>query len=91
MADTSYSHANDLHGGVSHNGVNKAPLPASNQRKSAQDPGKTLLVGLLGGLASAVAFTVYQRLPDEQRNRVHDYVRSMIASRLSEFRDGLDL
>ncbi len=92
MADTSYTHTNDFKSGVasSVNGVN-ASLPTPKSGKPAQDAGKTVLIGLLGGVASAVAFTVYQRLPEDQRDRLHGQVRSMIASRLNEFRDGLNL
>ena len=93
MADTTHTHASDFSGATSAStaGVNKASLPNSKSSKPVQDPGKTVLIGLLGGVASAVAFTIYQRLPDEQRDRVHEYLRSTIAQRLNEFRDGLNL
>jgi predicted ATPase len=34
---------------------------------------------------------VYQRLPDEQRDRLHRQVRSLLESRLNEIRQNLNI
>lgn len=78
-------------GAASTNRSSSGSLSGSKVPKHTQDSGKTVLIGLLGGVASAVAFTIYERLPEAQRDRVHEYVRSMVASRLNDFRDGLNL
>jgi len=80
MADMSYKKPVDVPGEV-----------AAKRPARSQDPGRTVLAGLLGGIATAVAYAVYQRLPDEQRDRLHGHVRSLIEARLNEFRDGLNL
>ena len=41
------------------------------QGDSENEVGKALLIGLLGGLASAAGYMVYRRLPDEQKERLH--------------------
>ncbi|MBV8154523.1 MAG: hypothetical protein JO192_03800 [Candidatus Eremiobacteraeota bacterium] len=53
--------------------------------------GKALLVGLLGGLVSAAGYLVYRRLPDEQRDRINQQVRSMVQNRISELRENLNI
>lgn len=55
------------------------------------EAGKTLLVGILGGLVSAAGYLVYQRLPDEQKERINKQVRSTIESRLSEIRQNFNI
>ncbi len=80
MADTT---------GQSHEG--KGGVPAAKSSKPSTDSGKTVLIGLAGGIASAVAFTLYQRMPEEQRERLHEYARSVLAARLGDLRDGLNL
>ncbi|MBV8284229.1 MAG: hypothetical protein JO175_06220, partial [Candidatus Eremiobacteraeota bacterium] len=52
---------------------------------------KALLVGLLGGLVSAAGYLVYRRLPDEQRDRINQQVRSMVQDRISELRENLKI
>jgi hypothetical protein len=59
-------------------------------RRSAES-GRTLLVGILGGVVSAVGYAVYQRLPEDQRERVNEQVRGLVASRLNEFRSSFNL
>lgn len=53
--------------------------------------GKALLVGFLGGLVSAAGYLVYKRLPDEQREKINNQVRSMVAQRISDLRETLNL
>ncbi len=53
--------------------------------------GKALLVGFLGGLVSAAGYLVYKRLPDEQREKINHQVRSLVAQRISELRENLNI
>lgn len=55
------------------------------------DAGRTVMVGLLGGIISAAGYLVYQRLPDEQKDRLHRQVRSLVESRISELRNNFNL
>ena len=53
--------------------------------------GKALLVGIVGGLISAAGFLVYRRLPEEQKERLHGQVRSMVQQRISELRQNFNI
>jgi hypothetical protein len=53
--------------------------------------GKALLVGLLGGLVSAAGYMVYRRLPDEQKERLHAQVRTVVAQRITELRQNFNI
>lgn len=68
-------------------------LPQSKSSNAAQqnDAGRTVLVGVLGGIISAAGYLVYQRLPDEQRDRLHRQVRGLLESRLNEIRQNLNI
>ncbi len=68
-------------------------LPQSKPSSSAPqgDAGRTVLVGVLGGIISAAGYLVYQRLPDEQRDRLHRQVRGLLESRLNEIRQNLNI
>ena len=55
------------------------------------DARRTLLVGVLGGIISAAGYVVYQRLPDEQRERLNRQVRGMLESRISEIRQNFNI
>jgi hypothetical protein len=61
------------------------PTPPEN------DAGRALLVGVLGGLVSAAGYLVYRRLPDEQRDRLHQQVRSTVEGRINEIRSNLNI
>ena len=64
----------------------KAGDPAANS-----DAGRTVLVGVLGGILSAAGYLVYQRLPDEQKDKLHRQVRGALESRISEIRSNFNL
>jgi hypothetical protein len=68
-------------------------LPQSKSGSPAQqgDAGRTVLVGVLGGIISAAGYLVYQRLPDEQRDRLHRQVRGLLETRLNEIRQNLNI
>ncbi len=55
------------------------------------DAGRTVLVGVLGGIISAAGYLVYQRLPDDQRDRLHRQVRGLVESRLNEIRQNFNI
>jgi hypothetical protein len=52
----------------------------------ANETGRTLLVGLLGGVLSAAGYLVYSRLPDDQKDKLHAQVRTLVESRVNELR-----
>jgi hypothetical protein len=55
------------------------------------EAGRTVLVGVLGGIISAAGYLVYQRLPDEQKDRLHRQVRGLLESRINELRNNFNL
>ncbi|MFN2528891.1 MAG: hypothetical protein ABR584_09280 [Candidatus Baltobacteraceae bacterium] len=57
----------------------------------ANDMGRTLLVGVVGGLLSAAGFLVYQKLPDDQKEKLHGQVKGMVAQRISELRNNFNI
>jgi hypothetical protein len=67
------------------------PEHDSHSDDGSGEVGKALLVGLLGGLVSAAGYLVYRRLPDEQREKINDQVRSMVQNRISEIRQNLNI
>ena len=58
--------------------------PATRRPKARAKPGRAILVGLLGGVASAVGYMIYSRLPDDQKDRLHTTVRGAVESRINE-------
>lgn len=63
----------------------------SHGNPPAPDAGRTVLVGVLGGIISAAGYLVYQRLPDEQRERLHRQVRGVLESRINELRQNFNI
>jgi hypothetical protein len=57
----------------------------------AGDAGKVLLVGVLGGLLSAAGYMIYRRLPDEQKQRLHAQVRTLVQQRITEIRQNFNI
>ena len=66
-------------------------LTSGNSAGGGPDAGRTVLVGVLGGILSAAGYVVYQRLPDEQREKLHRQVRGMLESRINELRSNFNL
>ena len=66
-------------------------LTSGNSTGGGPDAGRTVLVGVLGGILSAAGYVVYQRLPDEQREKLHRQVRGMLESRINELRSNFNL
>ena len=73
------------------------PLNGELQSKTGSDAaansdaGRTVLVGVLGGILSAAGYLVYQRLPDEQKDKLHRQVRGALESRINEIRSNFNL
>jgi hypothetical protein len=71
-----------------------APNASASYERAPSDGrevGKALLVGLLGGIVSAAAYLVYQRLPDEQKNRINQQVRNVVQQRITELRQNFNI
>lgn len=68
--------------------------PGSNEpvkHDPAADAGRTVMVGVLGGIISAAGYLVYQRLPDDQKDRLHRQVRGLLESRINEIRQNFNI
>jgi hypothetical protein len=65
--------------------------PAGHNSPDAGDAGRTVMVGVLGGILSAAGYLVYQRLPEEQKDRLHRQVRGLLESRINEIRQNFNL
>jgi hypothetical protein len=65
--------------------------PDHSHSAANSDAGRTVLVGVLGGIISAAGYLVYQRLPDEQKDRLHRQVRGLVESRINELRSNFNL
>jgi hypothetical protein len=72
-----------------HNG--ELQKPDHSTTGAGTDAGRTVLVGVLGGILSAAGYLVYQRLPDEQKDRLHRQVRGLLESRINELRNNFNL
>jgi len=59
--------------------------------EDAGEAGKVVLAGVLGGLLSAAGYLIYRRLPDEQKERLHTQVRTMLQQRITELRQNFNI
>lgn len=59
--------------------------------EDAGEAGKVVLVAVLGGLLSAAGYMIYRRLPEEQKQRLHSQVRSMVQQRITELRQNFNI
>ena len=57
----------------------------------ANDAGRAVLVGVLGGLLSAAGYLVYQRLPEDQKQRLVSQVRQLVQQRITELRQNFNI
>ena len=69
----------------------KSRAAPATQAAPPTEAGRTVLVGVLGGIISAAGYLVYQRLPDEQKERLHRQVRGVLESRITELRSNFNL
>jgi hypothetical protein len=68
-------------------GYNSAPRQDNNfPPAGGKEASRTLLAGVVGGLVSAAGYLIYSRLPDDQRERLHTQVRTVVETRLNELR-----
>ncbi|MFN2460161.1 MAG: hypothetical protein ABR591_05690 [Candidatus Velthaea sp.] len=65
--------------------------PGGGGTPQPTDAGRTVLVGVLGGILSAAGYIVYQRLPDDQRDRLHRQVRGVLESRINDIRQNFNI
>lgn len=66
-------------------------LHASTPTPASTDAGRTLVAGVVGGVLSAAGYLVYSRLPDDQKERLHLQVRTLVESRVNELRGRFNL
>lgn len=67
------------------------PPGHGHDQDEAGEAGKALVVGLLGGLLSAAGYMIYRRLPDDQKERIHTQVRTLVQQRISEIRQNFNI
>jgi hypothetical protein len=53
---------------------------------ASNEAGKALLVGVLGGLAAAAGYLVFQRLPEDQKSRLQSQAKQLLQERITEIR-----
>jgi hypothetical protein len=85
MSDTTNTLPNAAADGATSN-----PAPEIKPASEPNEAGRTLLVGVLGGIASAVGYAIYARLSDEQKDTLHRQVKGVVESRISEIRSNLN-
>jgi hypothetical protein len=64
---------------------------SSHENEDSGEPGRVVLAGVLGGLLSAAAYMIYRRLPEDQKERLHSQVRSMVQQRITEIRQNFNI
>jgi hypothetical protein len=67
------------------------PAPEGGSEVDGAEIGRALLVGLLGGLLSAAGYMIYRRLPEEQKEKLHDQARSVVQQRINEIRQNFNI
>jgi hypothetical protein len=70
---------------------NSAQALSDQEAAQSNEVGRTILAGVIGGLASAVGYVVYTRLPPEQKDKLHQQVRQVAESRLNELRSRFNI
>jgi hypothetical protein len=63
----------------------------NTENSGSNEAGKALLVGVLGGLLSAAGYLVFQRLPEDQKERLQQQAKSMLQQRISEIRQNFNI
>ena len=86
----------DMYKPINDNGHGPGPEPHTHhdeydQPSASRDASRALMAGVLGGLASAAGYLIYSRLPDEQRDRLHQQVRGLLEQRVNELRSRFNL
>lgn len=87
-ADQQWSASNNYQGTYAEN----ASVSYENtENTGSNEAGKALLVGVLGGLLSAAGYLVYQRLPEEQKDRLQRQAKDVLQQRIAEIRQNFNL
>ncbi len=63
----------------------------NTENSGGNEAGKALLVGVLGGLLSAAGYLVYQRLPEDQKERLQSQAKQMLQQRINELRQNFNI
>lgn len=63
----------------------------NTEGSGGNEAGKALLVGVLGGLLSAAGYLVYQRLPEDQKERLQQQGKQLLAQRINEVRQNFNI
>jgi len=63
----------------------------NTENTGSNEVGKALLVGVLGGLLSAAGYLVYQRLPEDQKERLQSQAKTMLQQRITEIRQNFNI
>lgn len=71
--------------------ADNATVSYENTESGSGDVGKTLLIGVLGGVLSAAGYLVYQRLPEDQKERLHGQVKGIVQQRINEIRQNFNI
>ncbi|MBV9027550.1 MAG: hypothetical protein JO311_02960 [Candidatus Eremiobacteraeota bacterium] len=58
---------------------------------AGNDAGRAVLVGVLGGLLSAAGYLIYQRLPEDQKQRLAGQARQLLQQRITELRQNFNI
>lgn len=63
----------------------------NTEDSGGNEMGKALLVGVLGGLLSAAGYLVYQRLPEDQKERLQGQAKQLLQQRITELRQNFNI
>ena len=63
----------------------------NTENPGGNEAGKALLVGVLGGLLSAAGYLVFQRLPEDQKERLQNQAKQMLQQRITELRQNFNI
>ena len=63
----------------------------NTENTGGNEAGKALLVGVLGGLLSAAGYLVYQRLPEDQKERLQGQAKQLLQQRITELRQNFNI
>lgn len=98
MSETSYSSSGSTPSqqwtppsGGNTGGSTGSSSPYRSDDSGTGDAGKALLVGVLGGLLSAAGYLVYQRLPEDQKEKLQAQARTLLQQRISELRQNFNI
>ena len=90
MTDTFKPTPADTYGGSTY-GNAQQDKTSYEPTDSTGDIGKALLIGVLGGIVSAAGYMVYQRLPDEHKQRLQSQARTALQQRINEIRSNFNI